>query len=118
MSCAPAVEAGHELVEVGLKVPARPYVRASSMMSAVNRSSSSRPRGILRCVEVGAFSGFTDIGGRTRRVQVMQQRMRATPIGHARRTTGAARGSEVFPGSLLKDQLVQHNGGGSVVGVC
>jgi hypothetical protein len=34
-----------------LAIAVRPYCRANATMSAVSRSSSSRPRGILRCVE-------------------------------------------------------------------
>ena len=66
------------------------------MMSAVSRSSSSRPRGTLRCVERCWPSA-----AQARRSET------CSLAGHARCRRGDARGLEVSPGSLLQDQLVQ-----------
>src|SRR5829696_636986 len=69
-------------------------------MTALSRSSSSRPRGTLRCVERCWPSAA-------------QARRSDTPSSRrsARCRPGDARGLEVSPGCLLQDQLVQRQVG-------
>src|SRR5215207_10328112 len=65
-------------------------------MSALSRSSSSRPRGTLRCVE-RCWPSAAQARRSDHRV----------PGECARCRPGDARGLEVSPGSLLQDQLIE-----------
>src|SRR5215467_14164363 len=66
------------------------------MISAVSRSSSSRPRETLRCVERCCPSA-----AQARRSE------NAVALAPAQCRHGDARGLEVSPGSLLQNELVQ-----------
>ena len=83
-----------------LRVPWRPYRRASSTMSAVSRSSSSRPRGVLRCVErccsCSSNSAPRPRDARTRRTAAVHARCKHAdaqePVRLQARRTPAASG--------------------------
>ena len=72
------------------------YCRASSIISAVRRRSSSRPRGTLRCVERGCPSA-----AQARRLETCN--CARTCSMQARRRAGL----EVSPSGLLQNELVQ-----------
>src|SRR6516225_2263519 len=74
----------------------RPYCRASSIISAVRRCSSSRPRGTLRCAERCCPSA-----AQVRRSETCS----CARICSSRHSD--AGGLEVSPSSLLQNELVQ-----------
>jgi hypothetical protein len=81
-----------ELGDLAIAIAA--VVRASSIISAVRRWSSSRPRGTLRCVAARAPN---------RR----DARRHAAALGPAQCRHGDARGLEVPPSRLLQNELIQ-----------